>query len=281
MKRRLFILSIIAILTISTGCSSLPAQETTHPPAPTPTPVPTPVPAPTPADLEQQEIISFTRDMLHIEAKRNELNAYWELWLPKSRYGPAGRWFMGTHYLDGVSQDDFEKYAVPLVEVEGMKSLRKRVLFLDYPQSMQPIKDTFNYIYSSEVELAEREFQQGEEYYTGLPFDRGLSFWGKALVLPEVNQHNIEFWQEKQVWDVSSFLNHPWVKLQLLRRDAYTSWAEILRQHGIDPAKEGFAELVGLPFSLQAATNLQSTEQSLPLFQRLFRQWNPFQLSRG
>ncbi len=236
MKRRLFILSIIAILTISTGCSSLPAQETTHPPAPTPTPVP----APTPADLEREEIISFTRDMLEIEAKRNELNAYWELRVPRSKYGPAQRSFMGAHYLDGVSQDDFEKYALPLVEVEGMKSLRNRVLFLDYPQSMQPIKDAFNYVYSSEVELAEREFQQGEEYWPFVPFI------GNWLVVPKVNQYNIEFWQEQQFPTASPFLNHPWVKLQLLRREVYTRWAEILRQHGIDPAEEGFTELVEL-----------------------------------
>lgn len=131
-----------------------------------------------------------------------------------------------------------------MVEVEGMNSLRKRVLFLDYPQSMQLTKDAFNYIYSSEVELAEREFQQGEENSNIVPF------FGTTFVLTEVNQYNIELWQAKyeswQVPGVSQFMNHPWVKLPLLRREVYTRWAEILRQHGIDPAKEGFVELISL-----------------------------------
>ncbi len=194
-------------------------------------------------DSEREEIITFTSQALEIEAKRNELNSYIGLRAGRqSGFGlPALEGFVKQYFLNGYSQDD--------VELEGMTSLRKRLLFLDYSQSIQVIKDTLNDIYSSEVELAELQLQ-GEGYYVGA-FDSGIPFFGAMLVLPEVNQQNIEFWlEEYKSWQFPAssstlLMNHPWVELQLLRRDVYTRWAEILREHGIDPAQEGFTELVG------------------------------------
>jgi len=65
------------------------------------------------------------------------------------------------------------------------------------------------------------------------------------LVLPPVNQYNVELWLEEYESDSAFLMKHPWVELQLLRIEVYTRWAEILREHGIDPAQEGFTELVG------------------------------------
>jgi len=123
-------------------------------------------------------------------------------------------------------------------------------LFLDCPQSMQTIKDVLKDVYSSEVELAELQLQ-GEGYYVGV-FASGVPFFGTMLVLPEVNQYNIELWLERyESWQFPAssstlLMNHPWIELQLLRRDVYTRWTEILREHGIDPAEEEFTELIDL-----------------------------------
>jgi hypothetical protein len=196
------------------------------------------------SDLEREEIIIFTQQALEIEAKRNELNIYISERAKRQEVGlNSVKWFVNLRFLDGYAKDD-GTYIQGEVELEGMTSLRKRLMFLDCPQSMQVIKDILNDIYSSEVELAEFQLK-GEEYSTLIP-----SF-GTMLILPEVNQQNIEFWLEyykSRQFPASSstlLLDHPWVELQLLRRDVYTRWAEIIREHGIDPAQEGFTELVG------------------------------------
>ena len=184
-------------------------------------------------DTEREEIITFTQQALEIEAKRSQLNTFFgSLWEGSSHQV----WPTSVYYLPGVPQGFDKRNNTPRTDLEGMVSLRNRLLLLGCPQSTQSIKDALDQIYNSEINLAELEFQQGQEY---LYF---LRYFSQRLVLPEVNIYNIEPWQARVG---PTFLNHPLVKLQLLRRDTYTRWAEILREHGIDPAQEGFTELVG------------------------------------
>lgn len=188
---------------------------------------------------ERQEIISFTRQALEIEGKRNELMAYFASLLDK--YGPFGAaWAMELFLLGGVPTTAFPKDPPPS-DLEGMASFRNKILLLDCPQSMQSIKDALDHIYNSEVELAELEFRHDEEYPLRVPF---FLKNGTRFVLPEVNQYNIELWQEKQFPTASSFMEHPWVELQLLRRDVYTRWVKILQEHDIDLLEEGFTSLI-------------------------------------
>ena len=197
------------------------------------------------SDLEQQEIISFTQQVLEIEAKRSDLTAFFAggsdlTAFLASEQRAVIKWLTELYFFGGVPTTALLKDAPPS-DLEGMVSLQNKLLLLECPQSIQHIKDSLVYIYNSEISLAELEFQMEEENSNLVPF------FGTRFVLPEVNQYNLELWKEKyeswQMPGVSQFMNHPWVKLQLLRRDVYTRWAEILREHGIDPAQEGFTEL--------------------------------------
>lgn len=221
--KRVIILSVIIILLV-TGCTTSENPVTKS---------------------ERQEIISFTQDMLDIEARRSDLmvslagHSDLTAFLA-SQQRVVIKWLAELYFLDGVSQDRLVGWIRD--ERRGMLSLRTRLLLLDCPQDMQVIKDSLVYIYNSEISLAELEFQHNEEYSPLVPF------FGNRFVLPEVNQYNIELWQVKyeswQMPEVSLFMNHPWVKLQLLRRDIYTRWAEILQEHDIDPLGEGFTGLI-------------------------------------
>ncbi len=172
---------------------------------------------------ERQEIITFTRQALEIEDERNELMAYFASF-PLERYGTVQGWLVRRFLLEGVPTNLPATYNAPRSGLEGMASLRQRILLLDCPQSMQPIKDALVYIYNSEVELAEHD-----------------------LAGPIINQDNLELWHEDLSLNINFYISmdDPWLKLQLMRRDVYIRLAEILQEHGIDPAQEGFTELVG------------------------------------
>lgn len=160
------------------------------------------------SDLEQQEIISFTQQALEIEAKRSELMEYFA----KQHVGPLRERF----FLEGIPTNaEYPEWMnAPKSGLEGMVSLRKRLLFLDCPQSLQSIKQSLLEIYQLEIELAESE--------------------GETMSLPEAMLQGIEKYKAAQ----EGILPH-----QERRKDTYTRWAEILREHGIDPAQEGFTEL--------------------------------------
>lgn len=188
-------------------------------------------------DTEREEIITFTQQALAIEAKRNDLMAF-----IAGHERNVIKWVASRFFFPGAPQGIIKIPSGPAFELEGMLSLRETALLLDCSQSMQVIKDALVYIYNSEINLAELEFQYGEEYSPLVPF------FLKRFVLPEVNQYNIELWQAKyeswQMPGISLFMNHPWVKLQLLRRDVYTRWAEILQEYDIDPLEEGLMILI-------------------------------------
>ncbi len=200
-----------------------------------------PTPEIEPIDSERDEIIAFTQQALEIEAKRSELVDYFASY---QTIISQMEWQVEMFFLDGVPQGFDKSRNLPKTDIEGMTSLRKRLLFLDCPQSMQVVKDVLIDIYSSEIELVERQLK-GEEYLSEPPYGLPVPYFIKSmLVLPPVNQHNVEFWLEEYKSDASFLIKHPWVELQLLRKDVYSLWAEILREYYIDPAREGFTELV-------------------------------------
>lgn len=177
------------------------------------------------ANSEREAIITFTRQALEIEGKRNELMTYlsslYPPLLPENLYG-GQRNLINTFFLKGISANSTFVNAPPS-GIDGMTSLTQKVLLLDCPQSIQSIKDSLVYIYTSEV---------------------GLDY---TKVYPDVTKDNvkarIEIWSkyENISFGGTPFADALWVKLQLQRIDVYSRWAEILREHGIDPAKEGLA----------------------------------------
>ncbi len=192
--------------------------------------------------LEQEEIITFTQQVLEIEAKRSELIDYFASY---QTIISQMEWLVGMFFLDGVPQGFDASKNLPKTDIEGMTSLRKSLLFLDCPHSLQSVKDIFIHIYSSEIELVERQLK-GEEYLSEPPYGPPVPYFIKSmLVLPPVNQYNVELWLEEYDSDSAFLMKHPWVELQLLRIEVYTRWAEILREYGIVPAQERFTELVG------------------------------------
>ena len=161
------------------------------------------------SDLEQQEIISFTRQALEIEGNQSELMEYFA----RQHVGPLREHF----FLEGMPADaGYPKWMnAPESGLEGMVSLRKRLLFLDCPQSLQSIKQSLLEIYQLEIELAESE--------------------GETMSLSEAMLQGVAQYKTAQ----EGFLPH-----QERRKDTYTHWAEILREHGIDPAEGGFSGLI-------------------------------------
>ena len=188
------------------------------PTAPTPTPIPT-------VDPEREAILAFTREALEIEAQRSELVAWF------ATIEPTTLRFFVRLFLPGVPEGYYhDRGWGPAKDLEGMSALYRRILLLDSPQSMQAIKDSLNHIYDSEIE------------HGGL--------------IPEVTKDNLDYWKAKaaEYPPYSTTYNYymarvdsSWGQLQALRRDVYTRWAQLLREHGIDPAKEGLTGLFPQP----------------------------------
>lgn len=228
-------------------------SEPTAPPTPAGTassiPAAAPVPTATPTpDLERQAIISFTRQALEIEGKRNELMAYFA---GSDRLEWVGVSTIQWSFLSGVLADSYSA-GRPAKNLEGMYSLRMNLLLLSPPEPLQAVKDLLVHVYDTEVQQAELETSLAE---LDIPPSEGRLF-RPALprkVYPEVTKDNLEDWtQEARRYPVGSPMYDSlkgvlgaWGQAQLLRQQVYVHWSEILREHGIGPAKEGFAELTG------------------------------------
>lgn len=186
-------------------------------------------------DTEREEIVSFTRQALEIEAKRNELMEFFASFRPPHYGYGFSLWLIDKGFLGGVPAKTYTFYSgdeVPPSSIEGMSSLRNRLLLLGCPQSTQSIKDALDQIYDSEIGLAESQSSQKD-----LPW---IPYFGSGLVLCEVTKDNLSYWRQYDAKVVQS----EWFKVQELRKDTYTRWAEILQEHGIDPVQEGFTELI-------------------------------------
>ncbi|MBT9162147.1 MAG: hypothetical protein DDT27_00691 [Dehalococcoidia bacterium] len=206
-------------------------------------------------DSEREEIISFTRQALEIEAKRSEF----------MRYLAGLRGIIGLHGQRGVVEMRFssgvppewacEVRGVPPSGFEGMASLLNRLLMLDCPQSMQPVKDTLIYIYHSEIGQVQLQVEIGrlQEQIGRLQVEirelQSETLWAGGgpipkLVYPEVTWDNLDLWRQEMgqhapLSPIHGFykarVESVWFALQESRRDIYVRWAEILQEHGIDP----------------------------------------------
>ena len=138
--------AIAALLLMVMACtpSSAPPALTPLPNTPLALLAPT---ANTTPDMEREAIISFTVQALEIEKKRTDLIAYF-----------AGlRNSVGIHG-QALAIERFFSTGVPATlrdappsGLEGMTTLRNRLLLLDTPQSIGPIKDDLLFIYTSEI----------------------------------------------------------------------------------------------------------------------------------
>jgi hypothetical protein len=191
------------------------------------------------ADTEQEAIVTFTQQALQIEAKRVELIN----WLGGHSIGltPSQEWIMEKYYLNGVSPNTPNPPTpIPPSGLEGMSSLTNKLLLLDCPQSIQSIKDSLISIYNSEI----HQFQLGQFKDTANGVDSSFFL--------EINWQNLDEWALEPCWLWNSnggvamrqMKDSAWYQLQSFRRDVFTQWSQLLIQHGIDPAKEGFTDLV-------------------------------------
>jgi len=197
---------------------------------------------PSKPDAEREAIITFTQQAFQIEAKRGELIN----WLGGQSLGlnPYQRWLVGKYYLTGVAPNAPDSSApIPSSGLEGMSSLVNKLSLLDCPQSVQSIKDSLTSIYNSEI----RQFQLWQ-----LNLTSGVASGVDHSFYLEVNWENLDEWALKpwvseNYYGVTTTLqmkDNAWYQLQSFRRDVYTQWLQLLKQHGIDPAKEGFTELI-------------------------------------
>ncbi|MBT9140266.1 MAG: hypothetical protein DDT30_00842 [Dehalococcoidia bacterium] len=120
-----------------------------------------------------------------------------------------------------------------------------KLLMLDCPQSMQPVKDTLIYIYHSEIGQAQLQSQIRElqrELQSQIRELHPETLWRggsiQELVYLEVTWDNLDHWRQKAQhghFFYSRMVKSIWFSLQESRRDIYVRWAEILQEHGIDP----------------------------------------------
>ena len=186
------------------------------------------------ADAEQEAIVTFTRQTLLIEAKRVELIN----WLGGHSIGltPYQEWLVEKYYLNGVAPKAPNPPApIPPSGLEGMSSLTNELLLLECPKSIQSIKDSLVSIYNSEI----RQFQLGQLKDSTSKVD--------ASFYLEVNWQNLDEWEQEPWWlgnSMRQMKDSAWYQLQSFRRDVYTQWSQLLKEHGIDAESEGFTELI-------------------------------------
>lgn len=214
--KRITILSLIIILFI-TGCAT---SEKFNPVT----------------ESEQQKIITFTQQALEVEDKRNELMRYFGNSLYQTKI------LIDSYFLEGVPTTAVN---APASELEGMVTLRKQLLFLECPQSLQAIKQSLLEIYQVEIGLAEIQLDQ-----ENLPW---LPTFGDRLVLCELTIDNLSYWmqlaEQTPSWTAlgmqyAKVVQSDWFKAQEFRLEVYTRWAEILKEHGVDPLEEGLTSLI-------------------------------------
>ena len=248
---------------------SAPAPTLTSLPKPTLSPTialdaRTPTPASTP-DLEREAILSFNLQALEIEAKRNELIAYFA----------SLSYSVGIHGQALAIERFFPTGVPPTLRgappsgIEGMATLRNTLLLLDCPQSIQPIKDALLHVYDSEVQQALNQSALWEISGFALPgkytVDLGglgdqsvqiqsamLVNWGapiRNLVYPEITRDSLDYWrqlaEQSEVGPVKNLFKYKvetvWFNIQGFRQQTYSRWAELLQERGIDPIEAGVA----------------------------------------
>jgi len=169
---RLITLCLVMAGLVACGTSSAGSPQGVADPAGGPVPVEMTVPGervsdPAPVAFtpkaglasEREQIILFTREALEIEAKRNAFMDY--LTGLRKRFGREGSQFhVKSYYLSGISERRAQKLSLPTT-YEGMLSLHSRLLLLDVPQVLDPIKDSLVNAYSNEIDIVSCEVGLG------------------------------------------------------------------------------------------------------------------------
>lgn len=199
-------------------------------------------PTPTPTvDPEREAMLAFTRQALQIEAERAELMQYFASQRGTGAPAVIYSW-MGRAFAVGVPVGEYNPG--PPHELAGMEALYQRLLLLDCPQSVQTIKDALSHIYDSELlTMALSGYGQTNTGY------------GRAdtvdTVYADVTKDNVDQWKQRADAAKAAGSRSPeqryyadrvesrWGRLQVYRGEVYVRWAQLLRDHGIDPAKEG------------------------------------------
>ncbi|MDP3064852.1 MAG: hypothetical protein Q8O40_16870 [Chloroflexota bacterium] len=164
-------------------------------------------------------MITFTREALQIEKERDELINL------RSYYAGA---LVPRFFLNGHSQIG------GLPELQSARQLKARLSLLESPQALQHVKDSLVEAYRLEIEAAQLETQRELS---------DINDTSQPQFSPRIDRFNVDSYKKGQLPTTMS-RDSPWVIAQELRRDTYAKWAQLLREHGIDPAKEGFTSLV-------------------------------------
>ena len=140
--RKVISVAVLIFCLVTASCSSgtyltpytpstSPATSTYLPPQTTTAKPPT-----TSANAEKDAILTFTLQALEIEAKRDALvNCYAGLIESGGWY--MFNWIIPKTFLDGVTPaNPFSLAGVPPTGLEGMTSLRQKMILLSCPQSM-------------------------------------------------------------------------------------------------------------------------------------------------
>lgn len=239
-------LLVLALIIGAVGCGG---DETM------PTPMPTP-------DLEREAIISFTQQALEIEAKRNEMMEFF------ASLGESSGWnieldFVGRYFIEGISEDlaaQYTQYVIP-PGFEGMQALYRKLLLLDCPHAIRSVRDILVHIYNSEIQLAELQSLRNRDKDLGdevrlilweITKDNFYDFedeiaWLNYRIEQKIEEEGPDYFGEENL--TLGYFTHltqsSWGQLQKRRQQLYSGWVETLQEHGIDPAKEGFTELIG------------------------------------
>jgi hypothetical protein len=140
-----------------------------------------------------------------------------------------------------------------------MYFLHRRLLLLNAPQVLEPVKESLVQAYASEIQLAINQSQSKnveDGVNNAISEMPGYKYPGVNLgkfVYPSVTKDNLDTFKQKaeeykrysggyRSW--MRYVEGPWGQTQLFRKQIYTRWAVILEEHGINPAEEGLTELV-------------------------------------
>ena len=186
---------------------------------------------------EEEAIIAFTRAALQIEANRDTIIAY----VGRGKGPTMNR--VNEVFLKGMSERRAKALAIHLnmasPPFEGMQSLYNRLLLLDVPQALEPIKDGLVQAYSSEIQLAREQ----THLESSLVWPRTTKDTLDAQIARaeqfDLYSHTYNFYMRQ--------VTNRWAQVQLFRGQIYTRWVDILQEQGIDATKEGFADLVVTP----------------------------------
>jgi len=209
MKVKKVIVFIAVAIIVAGLVSGVACQGATGPPGP---------PGESSISSSEEAMIAFTEQALGIEDEHNQIIAKYASYISPLR--------SGTQYAWEISL------------------LANRIVLLDCPQSLQPIKDALLRSYDMESKATEVE----KDFWLDAHYDvRGnlqayeLRMTEHSDFYPAIDIHNVQSLSED---DWRRTMYPTWVEAQMFRLEVYDRWKEILEQYDIDLRKEGFIKLL-------------------------------------